>query len=169
MMIKLKSPFLRLSLLVALAIGSGGAHALCLPAVCSCTVTLTNLAFGSYNPLAFGNTDSTSNIGVKCGGVVGLLIPFSMAISTGGGTFTTRQMVSGTNKLNYNLFTDNSYTTVWGDGTGSTQLPASGVTLDVAGLAPTQNYTVYGRLPGRQLTAVPGSYTDTLSVLVTYY
>lgn len=166
---KLKTPFVRFALQLVLLFGSSGAQALCLPAVCTCTVQVTNLAFGTYNPFAFGNTDSTSSVQVKCGGVVGLLIPFSIGLSAGGGSYANRRMANGANLLYYNLYTDASYTSVWGDGTGSTQLPASSVTLDALGLAPTQLYTIYGRLPGRQLTAVPGAYADTLNVTVTYY
>lgn len=46
---------------------------------------------------------------------------------------------------------------------------SAGVTLDVLGLSPTQTFYVYGRIPGRQLTAVPGAYSDTISVTLTYY
>lgn len=146
------------------------AHALCLPAVCSCGVTTTNVAFGSYSPLAFGNTDSTGSVKVSCGGVAGLLIPFNIGISAGNsGSYASRRLKSGANLLAYNLYTDASYTTVWGDGSSASQLVNAGVTLDVLGLSPTQNFYVYGRIPGRQLTAVPGAYSDTISVTLTYY
>jgi spore coat protein U-like protein len=147
-----------------------GAQALCLPAVCTCTLATTNAAFGSYNPLAFGNTDTTNTIKVSCGGVAGLLIPFNIALSAGsGGSYANRRMKSGANWLAYNLYTDASYSTVWGDGSSATQLVSAGVTLDVLGLAPAQTFHVYGRIPGRQLTTVPGVYSDTLSVTLTYF
>ncbi|MFT7775001.1 spore coat U domain-containing protein [Roseateles sp.] len=156
--------------LLALLALAGQARALCLPAVCTCTVGTTNVAFGTYNPLAFGNTDTTGTIKIDCGGVVGLLIPFNIAISTGSsGSYANRLMKSGGNLLTYNLYTDASYTTVWGDGSGATQLINAGVTLDLLGLAPTQNFYVYGRIPGRQLSTVPGVYADTISVTLTYY
>jgi spore coat protein U-like protein len=149
---------------------AGPARALCLPAVCSCGVTTTNLAFGTYSPLAFGNTDTTGSIKINCGGVVGLLIPFNIAITAGsGGSYAARRMKSGANLLAYNLYTDASYTTIWGDGSSATQLINAGVTLDVLGLSPAQNFVVYGRIPGRQLTTVPGSYSDTISITLTYY
>ena len=55
-----------------------------------------------------------------------------------------------------------------GDGTAA-PLISSSVTLDLLGLAPAQQFWIYGRIPGRQLTAVPGLYVDALSVTVTYY
>ncbi|HEY0954197.1 MAG TPA: spore coat U domain-containing protein [Roseateles sp.] len=159
-----------LVLLLTLLAWCGPARALCLPAVCSCGVTTTNVAFGSYNPLAFGNTDSTGSVRVQCGGVAGLLIPFNIAISAGGsGSYVNRRMKSGINTLAYNLYTDASYTTIWGDGSAASQLISAGVTLDVLGLSPAQTFWVYGRIPGRQLTAVPGSYADTINVTLTYF
>ena len=159
-----------LVLLLTLLGWCGPARALCLPALCSCGVTTTNVAFGSYNPLAFGNTDSTGSVRVQCGGVAGLLIPFNLAISAGGGgSYAGRRMSSGGNTLSYNLYTDASYTTIWGDGSAASQIVSSGVTLDVAGLSPAQTFWVYGRIPGRQLTAVPGSYADTINVTLTYF
>ena len=146
------------------------ANALCITGLCACTVATTNVAFGNYSPMAFGNTDTTGTIKVDCGGVVGLLIPFSIAISTGASSsYSGRQMKAGSNALSYNLYTDSSYTTIWGDGTGSTQVINSGVTLDALGLAPAQTFYVYGRIPGRQITAVPGVYSDGISVTVTYF
>ncbi len=159
-----------LVLLLTLLGWCGPARALCLPALCSCGVTTTHVAFGSYNPLAFGNTDSTGSVRVQCGGVAGLLIPFNLAISAGGGgSYAGRRMSSGGNTLSYNLYTDASYTTIWGDGSAASQIVSSGVTLDVAGLSPAQTFWVYGRIPGRQLTAVPGSYADTINVTLTYF
>lgn len=159
-----------LALLLMLLGWTGPAHALCLPAVCSCGVTTTSVAFGSYNPLAFGNTDSTGSIKVSCGGVAGLLIPFNIAISAGGSaSYTNRRMSSGARTLAYNLYTDASYSAVWGDGSSATQLINAGVLLDALGLSPAQTFWIYGRIPGRQLTAVPGVYSDTISVTLTYY
>lgn len=158
------------ALLLTLLAWSGPAQALCLPAVCSCGVTTTNVAFGTYNPLAFGNTDSTGSVRVSCGGVAGLLIPFNIAISTGGGgSYAGRRMSKGAHYLSYNLYTDASYTTIWGDGSAASQLINAGVLLDVLGLSPAQTFWIYGRLPGRQLTAVPGVYADTINVTLTYY
>lgn len=159
-----------LCLLLACLAWSAPAHALCLPALCTCTLATTNVAFGNYNPMAFGNTDTTGTVKVQCGGVVGLLIPFNIALSTGGSaSYANRLMKSGGNSLAYNLYTDASYTTLWGDGSGATQVISSGVTLDALGLSPAQNFFVYGRIPGRQTTAIPGVYSDTINVTLTYF
>jgi spore coat protein U-like protein len=159
-----------LCLFLTLLAWVGPARALCLPAVCTCTVATTNVAFGNYAPLAFGNTDTTGTIKINCGGVVGLLIPFNIAISAGSSaSYTNRKMKSGSNALTYNLYTDASYTTIWGDGSSATQIVSSSVTLDALGTAPAQTFYVYGRIPGRQITAVPGVYNDSIAVTLTYF
>ncbi len=155
--------------LLAGLLAAGGAQALCLPAVCTCSVVVTNIVFAAYNPLAFGNTDSTGSVKVTCGGVAGLLVPFTIDLGKGGGTsFSTRRMASGANTLSYNVYLDSNYTTVWGDGTSATSRASGSVLLDALGLTPGLTFTVYGRIPGRQLTVPPGTYTDNLTVTVTY-
>ncbi|UXH77697.1 Csu type fimbrial protein [Roseateles amylovorans] len=159
----------RLLVGAALVVGASAAQALCLPAVCSCTATTTNLLFGNYNPLAFGNTDTTGSVTVKCSGVAGLLIPFTIELGKGGGTSASnRRLAFSTYQLSYNLYSNAAYTSVWGDGNASTVLVSGSLTLDLLGLSPGLSYTVYGRIPGRQLTAAPGVYTDSVTVTVTY-
>jgi spore coat protein U-like protein len=160
------------NLLTLLLIGfaAGSAQALCITGLCACSTVTTNVAFGNYNPLAFGNVDSTGSIKVSCGGVAGLLIPFKIDFSTGSsGSFSSRSLQSGAYTLSYNLYTDASFTTPWGDGSGASQTVYGGVTLDVLGLSPAQTFWIYGRVPGRQLTVAPGIYTDTINVTLTYY
>ncbi len=88
-------------------------------------------------------------------------------VGTGGGSFNPRNMLSGLNTLNYNLFTDAGYTIIWGDGTGG-----SGRISRVNTRCFSNNggypHTVYGRLPGAQTTAVAGAYTSTITATLTY-
>lgn len=160
----------RLLFLFLLLCQGGAAQALCLPVLCTCSVQTSNVAFGNYNPLAFGNTDSTGSIQIGCGGVAGLLIPYSVGLSAGGsGSFTNRRMVNGAHTLSYNLYADAAFTSIWGDGSASSLLKSASITLSVLGLAPADQHWVYARLPGRQLTAAPGVYSDTINVTLTYY
>ena len=70
---------------------------------------------------------------------------------------------SGTH-LNYNIYTTNGYTTVWGDGNnGTVSQTYNGVLLQLGSVS----FTAYGKLPGGQFPA-PGMYTDTIMVTVTY-
>ncbi|UUX97688.1 spore coat U domain-containing protein [Aquabacterium sp. J223] len=144
------------------------AAAVCLPAVCTCSVSTQALSFGTVNPLG-GAVDSTGKVTVNCGGVVGLLIPLDVQFGAGSGSFGTRMMKSGAHQLAYNLYGDPARTAIVGDGTAGTLKMTSSILLDVLRLAPPLVMTVYGRMPGPQPLVAPGVYTDTLSVMVTYY
>lgn len=155
---------------VLLCLWGAPAQALCIGPLCSCSVGTTNVVFGVYNPLAPGNADSTGSVSVDCGGVAGLLIPYKIDLGHGGAaSYAGRRMSSGAELLTYNLYTDNSYLTLWGDGTGGSQSVSGSVLLDLLGLTPAQTHWVYGRIPGGQTSVRPGGYVDTITVTVTYY
>jgi spore coat protein U-like protein len=129
----------------------------------NCSVLSSNLAFGNYTP-GGGNIDSTSTVTVKCTKNT----PYTVALDKGtttGGTIAQRLMVNGANTLQYNLFTDTTRTTLWGDGTTGTAAAGTG-----AGFATTTALTVYGRLPDNATNqnAAIGTYADTVTVTVTY-
>ena len=86
--------------------------------------------------------------------------------TTTGGTVAQRLMANGANTLQYNLYTTNTYTTIFGDGTGTSVTQAG----TGSGVNTANTLTVYGQLPdsATNQAAVPGSYTDTVQVTVTY-
>jgi spore coat protein U-like protein len=127
----------------------------------NCVIDAPDLNLGTFD----GSNDLTANstISVRCTNGT----TFNVDLSAGSSAnFTNRTLVSGTDVLNYNLYTTNSYTTVWGDGTGTTGR-GSGTG---AGMSVAQSLTVYGRLLASNNTAaVPaGSYADSLIATVTY-
>lgn len=138
-----------------------------LPAKAACSTSATLLAFGSYNPFAFGSSDSTGTITVSCtGGLISLLLSYDIKLSPGlYGSYATRKMGAGSNRLDYNLYTTVLRTTIWGDGSGGTGFVSDGYLLGV--LTVNRNYSVYGRLPAAQNVA-PASYSDTITVTVDY-
>jgi spore coat protein U-like protein len=159
--------FSRALLLIASMLAASQSHAIC--ALCVCTVTTTSLVFAAHNPLVASNNDSSGNVRVSCGGVASIGLTYSVALSAGvNGTMAVRKMASGANRLNYNVYTSSGYSTVWGDGTGATQMVNGSVALDVLGLSPPQDWPVYGRIPGGQSGVAPGTYADTLIVTLTY-
>jgi spore coat protein U domain-containing protein, fimbrial subunit CupE1/2/3/6 len=132
----------------------------------NCLVSSGDIAFGTYAPTT-GALTGTSTVGVRC--TAGTA--FTVALSAGQeGSFAPRKLKdAGTNKLEYNLFTTNAYTVVWGDGTGTTQTQA-GTGAGMGG-AQAQNLTVYAQLPDNapnQLAAPSLTYTDNITVTVTY-
>jgi len=85
------------------------------------------------------------------------------AIITGGpgATFASgfRQMVSGTNKLSYALFTDSAQTIAFDNATG----------IAINGTGTTTTATIYGLITAQQLAlAVKGNYIDTVAMTITY-
>jgi spore coat protein U-like protein len=130
----------------------------------TCSATAAALPFGTYTP-GGGALTVNSTISVKCTNGT----PFTVALNAGtttGTSFTQRLMANGTNTLQYNLYTAATHTTVFGDATGAT----AKVSGTGAGVATATAITVYGQLPdsATNQAAVPGNYSDTITVTVSY-
>ena len=166
---------LALAVSAGLALAAGTASALPNPVTATfqvsatvlkaCTVSATALAFGNYTPSA-GAVTNSSSISVGCTSGT----PYTMTVgagSTTGATITQRLMTNGTQTLQYNLYTSNTYATILGDGTtgGSAKVTGTG-----AGLGTLATTTVYGQLPDTvaNQAVAPGAYTDTVTVSVAY-
>jgi spore coat protein U-like protein len=128
------------------------------------TVVIQNACTISANPLSFGNytgtlLDATTTLSITCTNTA----PYTVGLNAGtttGATVTNRMMTGpGGARLNYSLFSNSSYTTNWGNSTGSW--------VSGTGTGTRQTLTVYGRIPASQGT-VSGTYTDTITATVTY-
>jgi spore coat protein U-like protein len=138
----------------------------------NCSASATNLGFGNYTA-GGGTLTANSTVSVLCTAGTGFTVALNGG-STTGGTIAQRLMAEtgGSGTLQYNLYTSNTYATVWGDGTGSSKTQ----TGTGAGMAPgnAQTLTVFGQLPDNttnQAAPVIGAstvYTDTITVTVTY-
>jgi len=118
------------------------------------------LAFGSYDASTNTNVDGTATISTTCTNTTTYDIGLDAGLKSGA-TVSTREMNDGgTNYLPYSLYSDAGRTTNWGD-TVSTD------TVAKTGTGTAQTTTVYGRIPANT-SAVPGSYTDTVTITVTY-
>jgi spore coat protein U-like protein len=132
----------------------------------SCTASSTGIAFGTYVPSSTSN--STGTVTISCSSVMGGSLSYTIALNAGvnsGGSFSNRRMSSGSSYLSYRLYTDATYSQVWGDGTGGTST-VSGTCSGSMGSC-SSSKTVYGRIPALQNPS-PGAYTDTITVTVTY-
>jgi len=127
----------------------------------NCTVSTAAVAFGNVNTISGSNVDGSGGITVTC--TNGTTWTAAAGVGSGtGATFASRKMASGGNLLNYSLYTDSGRTSIWGDGS------AGNVTIGGAGNGAAQNVTVYGRVAAGQTSVPAGSYSDTVSVTVTY-
>jgi spore coat protein U-like protein len=124
----------------------------------SCAVAASALAFGSSGILS-ANVDATTTVSVTCTNST----PYNVGLDVGTGTGATvaaRKMTSGGATVTYSLYQNTGRSTVWGN-TVSTD------TLAGTGNGSAQVLTVYGRVPS-QTTPAPATYTDTITVTVTY-
>ena len=70
-----------------------------------------------------------------------------------------RQMANGSNRLPYNLFSDNARSTQIANGTTFASGTGNGLS---------QNINIYGRIPAGTALPSPGNYLDTVTLTVTY-
>lgn len=136
-----------------------------LPVSASVVATCRNLVVATlshsiYDPGSASDNDAQSSINIQCTNSTPLVI----SASGGTGSIVQRQLASGGERLNYNLYTNSARTTIWGDGiSGSSTIAAIG-----AGTANSVAVTIYSRIPKGQANAAPGAYSDALTVTVSY-
>ncbi len=124
--------------------------------------TASMMNFGSYGILD-ANVDTTSTIGVQCTNNTTYTI--SLDDGADGGTTAVRTMENGalTEDIAYIITKDNGYSQNWGD--AGTEILGNPVPL--VGNGAIQNHTVYGRVTP-QTTPTPNTYTDMITITVTY-
>ena len=124
----------------------------------TCQVTTFDLGFGVYNPFAGSAASASTTLSVTC--TSGTTYSIALDAGTGAGaSVASRKMTSGAHTINYSLYKDSARTSVWG--------ASSSEDVDATGNGSAQSYTVYGAIPAAQFVA-SGSYTDTVTVTVTY-
>lgn len=132
----------------------------------TCTVDNPTLAFGSYSVLTPVALDMTTTTTVNCTSVISLFVSFTVQLSPGNsGNQLSRYMSAGTAHLSYNVYTDATRTTVWGNGSGGTGTFSGGFLAVLLGAF--QTFVIYGRIPAQQAAPV-GAYSDTLVITVNY-
>lgn len=134
-----------------------------LTAYAGCHVTATGMNFGVYDIFDPVTRSSTTTLTVWCDPGLHSDVAIGIGPSANSGVIVPRQMrlLSGTDRLHYNLFIDASLTTAWGDGT-------TGATVELPRVAPNKNIplTIYGAIfAGQDVSA--GSYSDSVAVTIT--
>ena len=143
----------------------------------SCSVSSTGVAFGSYDPTS--NTPVTGNGSVTINCTYTTLgdwfngFTVTSSLTTGSGRYANRTLKTSSDALNYNLYLDPGFATVFGNGTAGTGTSAvcyPGFFSGCSGASGQdgQAFTipVYGRLPGGQDVS-SGKYIDTITVTIT--
>jgi spore coat protein U-like protein len=146
-------------LFTMLLAGAGGLLAAA-TAEAACTISITPVAFGAYNVFSPSANDATGQITYRCTAPRPPLVQIHLD-KGGAPTFNPRQMRQGAETLSYNLYLDSTRSTIWGDGTGGTQVytqanPQANQNINV---------NVFGRIPpGQDVSA--GSYTATVTATI---
>lgn len=125
----------------------------------NCTITATNLAFGTVGVLNHAITGNT-NLSVRCTNGDAWRISLNGG-GSGNVAARTMQRTGGGGSIQYQLYTDANRTVPWGDGSGGTSR-ATGT-----GTGNAQSVAVYGGVP-IQTTPLPGSYSDTITATIEF-
>jgi len=124
-----------------------------------CEVTATDLNFGTYTAQAGTPLQGTTLLRTTCTPGSTYNVGLNEGTSPGA-TINQRKMVSGSQVLNYQLYSDASRSTIWGNTTGTDTVTGVGTGLAV-------DHTVFGAVPAAQVIPA-GDYTDTITVRIYY-
>ena len=133
-----------------------------------CTFNSTpGMAFGVYDDSSAAATTGATTIVARCfraGGASNVDITLQLGASGTSGGIANRQMASGGERLDYNLYRDAARTLVWGQTAGT-----DAVTVTVSGIPNNSSrdasFTIYGRIPAQQ-NLPAGVYTDSVQITV---
>ncbi|PKB14026.1 spore coat protein U-like protein [Novosphingobium kunmingense] len=126
----------------------------------SCTVSATPMAFGTLTSIGGTDVDTTANVNLVC--TIGATYDVSMDLGThaAAGQRYLQSTTDATKTIPYGIFRDAGRLQAWGSTVGTTSTGTS-----LAGLT---TLTAFGRIPQSAASVPAGSYTDTVTVTVTF-
>jgi spore coat protein U-like protein len=133
----------------------------------ACNLSALPLLFEDYNPLSPDPLQTDTLLSVRCTNQM----PYTIRMDAGtnnsaGGTYDyNHQAMTGTThkqKLFYNIYTNPTYTTLWGDGATNGSVLVSGV-----GTGTVTTIPVYGRILAEQ-KITDDVYEDTVTITIMY-
>jgi len=133
----------------------------------SCTVTITDSAFGVVDVTANTVADTTATVTIRCTALISVALRICVSIGPGSGLGSDaahRFMKSGANSLTYGLFSDAGRSNPWGSSFWSAG-GAGPVAVDFPLFigTSTKTATIYGRVYSGQQTVPAGSYLSSFS------
>jgi spore coat protein U-like protein len=158
----LKRIFRMFAVLLVLALAAPAAQA-----ALSCSISAPTMNFGTLTTVPFPQSDTTPNLTINCtGGTANSTVRICVGINSGtglGSAFPQRFISSGTDAIQFQIYSDASHATIWGDtATASMQEALPSIVLNSAGTG-TGSYPMYGRIPNPPAQTKPtGTYTSTL-------
>lgn len=138
----------------------------------NCTMSITDLAFGAYDPIVANATSdlrATATLSATCTSGTTSVVTMNPGLHP---TYCMsskcyRKMANAgeTSFLRYNIYTEASYS--WGNVWSDNPIDRSSVG-QVIGSGISQDLTVYGEVHKNQTNALAGSYTDTINVTLRF-
>jgi spore coat protein U-like protein len=126
-----------------------------------CSISLTNVQFGTYDVFTAVPLRSTGAVVYRCGNRVRTI---TIALTRGqSGTYVPRTMQRAGQPLLYNLYLDAALAAVWGDGSAATSLYSARNARNNRDVS----ITIYGSIPALQDVA-PGVYTDDVTATINF-
>lgn len=118
-----------------------------------------DLDFGSAGVVDTA-VEASSDITVQC--TNGTTYDIGLNEGQGAGATVATRFMTGPDSetVTYSLYTEASHTDVWGNTVGTDTVSGTGTGSE-------QVYTVFGQVPGQDAPS-PGTYTDVVTVTVTY-
>ncbi|MBX9591376.1 MAG: spore coat U domain-containing protein [Hyphomonadaceae bacterium] len=132
----------------------------------TCNFSIDNLNFGNIDVTANTAFTTSGTYSASCSGI--LLSAVRTCPNVGPGTSggdpsgNPRFLKSGAAQLDYNLFSDAGFSTVWGSRLWAGAAPPTDITLVVLGSGSTSR-TMFARIPAGQQAVAPGTYTSSFA------
>ena len=128
----------------------------------SCTVAATPMSFGAPTTIGSANIDTTSTISLVCTNGATYDVALDQGLNASSGQRFMSNGAATPVKVPYNVFSDAVRSAAWGSTTGTNTVAGS------AGISGLVVLTAYGRIPSSATSVGAGSYTDTVTVTVTF-
>jgi len=133
----------------------------------SCTINAATLTFPATPGTSLTATAVTGNssVTVNCTNTS----PYSVGMGQGANySAGSNRMANGANYLPYGLYVDSGYTHPWTTGASNSSCTTANDCYLGTGNGSAQSIPIYGQVPITGTAPVPGTYSDTVTMTITY-
>lgn len=135
-----------------------------------CSVSNAALNFGNYSIFSTSPDTASTTIVIPNGGCLfsnKIRIKISLSQGNSNPNYNPRTLLNGASSMNYNLYLDNAYSTIWGNGSNGTQEFSQTLNCPYNLCTISGGVPVYGSIPALQ-NVPPGTYTDTITITLQF-
>jgi len=132
----------------------------------SCTINTATLTFPSTAGTALTSAAVTANttVSVTCTSSS----PYAIGMGQGNNYASGNRMASGGSYLPYGLYVDSGYTYPWTTAASNSSCTTANDCYLGTGTGSAQSVPIYGQVPTTATAPVPGTYTDTVLMTITF-